>query len=97
MKNRKSLILILLGVVLLFGFTLSVNSESAASGEQTPKYGGTLRVIEAPSRPLIGWPPDLQMNNVVVFVQSCLETLLRGDATGNVYPWLAESYKIADV
>ena len=29
-------------------------------------------------------------------IQACMETLLRGDNKGNVTPWLAESYKIAD-
>ncbi|MFC1862471.1 ABC transporter substrate-binding protein [Thermodesulfobacteriota bacterium] len=96
MKNLKSLISIIAGVTLVLSLALGVWTTSAAPTEPTPKYGGTMTYITAPSRPLIGWPPDLMMNNVVIFVQSCLETLLRADAQGNVYPWLAESYKVAD-
>ena len=96
MKKLKSLMVILACVTLVFSLALGVCTVSAASSEPTPKYGGTMTLITTPTRPLIGWPPDLMMNNVVIFVQSVLETLLRADAQGNVYPWLAEAYKVAN-
>ena len=96
MKTLKSLIGIFIGVSIVFSLVLGVYIAPAQPAEPTPKYGGTMTWITSPSRPLIGWPPDLMMNNVVIFVQSCLETLLRADEHGNVNPWLAESYKVAD-
>jgi ABC-type transport system substrate-binding protein len=96
MKTLKSLIGIFLGASVALSLVLGVYAAPAKAADPTPKYGGTMTWLAAPGRPLIGWPPDLMMNNVVVFVQSCLETLLRADAKGNVYPWLAKSYKIAD-
>ncbi|MBW1913111.1 MAG: hypothetical protein JRI43_08145 [Deltaproteobacteria bacterium] len=96
MKSLKSLIFMLAGMTLVFCLVLGASVAPAQSAEPTPKYGGTMTYIMAPTRPLIGWPPDLMMNNVVTYVQACLETLLRADANGNVYPWLAESYKVAD-
>lgn len=43
----------------------------------------------------VGWPVDWG-GGLANFGQVCVEFLLRGDFKGNVYPWLAESYKIAD-
>jgi ABC-type transport system substrate-binding protein len=96
MKTLKSLIGIFIGVSISISLVLGVCVAPAQAADPTPKYGGTMTWIAGKSRPLIGWPPDLMMNNVVVFVQSVLETLLRADAKGNVYPWLAKSYKVAD-
>ena len=96
MKTLKSLIGIFIGVSIGISLVLGVCVAPVHSAESTPKYGGTMTYLMAPTRPLIGWPPDLMMNNVVQYVQNCLETLLRADAKGNVYPWLAESYQVAD-
>jgi len=96
MKSLKSLIFMLAGMTLVFCLVLGASVAPAQSAEPTPKYGGTMTWLMPPSRPLIGWPPDLMANNVVIFVQSCLETLLRADDQGGVYSWLAESYKLAD-
>ena len=41
-----------------------------------------------------GWPADSNINQTVT--QVCCDTLLRGDSKGNVIPWLAESYKLAE-
>ena len=60
----------------------------------TPKYGGTLRYISGTMTLNSGWPADPQINQVIT--QSMCDTLLRGDNKGNIKPWLAESYKIAD-
>jgi peptide/nickel transport system substrate-binding protein len=69
--------------------------ENTPTQAMTSKYGGTLRLACLASPPPIGWPAGLVMGGGSL-VQSCLETLLRGDNKGGVYPWLAESYKIAD-
>jgi ABC-type transport system substrate-binding protein len=42
----------------------------------------------------IGWPVGLTAGGA--FSESYYETLLRSDEKGNLYPWLAESYKVAD-
>jgi ABC-type transport system substrate-binding protein len=62
----------------------------------TPKSGGTLKVmiIAGPQTPG-GWPPDVFGPDAQNY-QYCIEPLLRGDSKGDVAPWLAESYKIAD-
>lgn len=43
----------------------------------------------------IGWPADWG-GGLANFGQGIIEMLLRGDSDGNVYPWLAESYEVAD-
>ena len=65
---------------------------------QTPKYGGTLRyVLNAAGTANIGWPPEIAASAGFSGVnQDICETLLRGDNKGNAYPWLAESFKVAD-
>jgi peptide/nickel transport system substrate-binding protein len=75
----------------------TTSSPSASPAAQSPKYGGTLKVIEGimPSTN-IGWPADTMGNMGAPVMQFCLETLLRSDSKGNVYPWLAESYQVAD-
>jgi peptide/nickel transport system substrate-binding protein len=59
-----------------------------------PKYGGTLRNILSVGPPNIGWPAEITSG--AADLQYCLETLLHSDNKGNIVPWLAESYKIAD-
>lgn len=75
--------------------TQSSPSETTSTQAMTPKYGGTLKLACISSPPPIGWPAGMAMGSGNL-VQPCLETLLRGDNKGGVYPWLAESYKIAD-
>ena len=60
----------------------------------TPKVGGTLRFLYNTVPTNTGWPADYQINQPIT--QLTCDTLLRGDNKGNVIPWLAESYKIAD-
>ena len=67
---------------------------TSASSPLTPKYGGTLRFISGAFANNIGWPADYTAN-MATFQLSC-DTLLRWDNEGNVIPWLAESYKLAD-
>jgi peptide/nickel transport system substrate-binding protein len=61
----------------------------------TPKYGGTLRIVMSPASAGFGWPADVAGQGAGVN-QFCFETLLRLDSKGNLTPWLAESYKVAD-
>ena len=78
--------------------TLSQKTSNPTSTTSTitPKYGGTLKSIWLSAESNIGWPVEMSMGNSATIVQVCLETLLRGDNKGNLYPWLAESYKIDD-
>lgn len=60
-----------------------------------PIYGGTLREISSAVPALIGWPPDL-VGATSETPQVVFDPFLRQDVSGNVQPWLAESYKLAD-
>lgn len=71
-------------------------SPAPPPAEPTPKYGGTMKILHEPIPPSIGWPLNMIANPSGAAVQSILETLLRADKNGDVYPWLAESYEIAD-
>ena len=70
------------------------STTGATTGTLTPKYGGTLRFISGDLANNLGWPADPLVD--LATLQHCCDTLLRGDNKGNVIPWLAESYKIAD-
>ena len=74
--------------------TQSVAPSSSTASILTPKYGGTLKVISVPTGLNIGWPADVTFS--AQQSQYSMDTLLRQDHKGNVIPWLAESYKIAD-
>jgi peptide/nickel transport system substrate-binding protein len=60
----------------------------------TPKYGGILRMPGGVGNQNIGWPATFSGGGDPV--QCYYETLLRTDNKGNLIPWLAESYKVAD-
>jgi len=68
----------------------------APAPAETPKYGGTLKIIiiAGPQTPG-GWPVNIFGPDATSY-QFCMEPLLRGDNKGGVSPWLAESYKVAD-
>ena len=80
------------------GTPSSTTTPATASGSSsTPKYGGTLRIIAGTSpQPTIGWPPEMAKSDASAVNQDTCESLLRGDGKGNIVPWLAESYKVAD-
>lgn len=61
-----------------------------------PKYGGTLRLASPAATPVIGWPAGMGATMSGTMAQVCLETLLRQNAEGDLVPWLAESYDVAD-
>ena len=67
---------------------------TATSAAGTPKYGGTLRIAALSNGANIGWPAGMQSGGM--FIMSYYETLLRSDNKGNLLPWLAESYKVAE-
>jgi peptide/nickel transport system substrate-binding protein len=54
-----------------------------------------LRIIAPSVNPSFGWPASVPGQAAGV-TQCCLESLLRSDNKGTLYPWLAESYKIAE-
>jgi peptide/nickel transport system substrate-binding protein len=69
---------------------------SPSDSSATPKLGGTLNVIVDSVPPTsIGYPPDL-IADATTAPQLCLEGLLHEDSKGNVFPWLASSYTIAN-
>ena len=63
---------------------------------ETPVYGGTLKImlIAGPQTPG-GWPAEVFGPDSTSY-QFCYDPLLRSDNEGGVYPWLAESYEVAD-
>lgn len=73
--------------------TASTGSTEPAGGSGA-KYGGTLRIAWIPPGPNIGWP--VTQTNAAPILQYFYETLLRSDEKGNLYPWLAESYEVAE-
>lgn len=75
--------------------TGATGSTGAGTG-LTPKYGGTLRSMWLAVDPNIGWPAEMTAGKAATVLQACMETLLRGDNKGNLIPWLAESFKVAD-
>jgi peptide/nickel transport system substrate-binding protein len=74
--------------------TTAASQTTAAA--TTPKNGGTLRVMidSAPGGPT-GYPPEVNSSSNSYF-SLCVEPLVRETSTGEIVPWLAESYKIAD-
>ncbi len=70
------------------------SGSTATSAALTPKPGGTLRIAIIPQGANIGWPVGLTAGGS--FSQSYYETLIRSDEKGKLYPWLAESFKVAD-
>jgi peptide/nickel transport system substrate-binding protein len=74
--------------------TTKPSTAAPVAGE--PKYGGTLRIaFENSPAGAIGWPPDI-LGDSNVPTQICLEPFLRETVKGELIPWLAESYKVAD-
>ena len=67
-----------------------------AVAADTPKYGGILRDISdgIPTRN-IGWPPEM-FGAGTESPQLVFDSLVRSTNKGVLYPWLAESFKIAD-
>ena len=70
------------------------SGSTATSAAATPKPGGTLRIAIIPQGANIGWPVGLTAGGS--FSESYYETLIRSDEKGKLYPWLAESFKVAD-
>ncbi len=60
----------------------------------TPKQGGTLRSISVAVPSVIGWPAEETGANGET-PQVCFDPFLRGDVKGNIIPWLAKSYTLA--
>jgi peptide/nickel transport system substrate-binding protein len=76
--------------------TPNMPTNPVASATLTPKYGGTLRILtDSVPAAGIGWPSEIVMGGEDP-IALCLESLLRSDNKGNIIPWLAESYKVAD-
>lgn len=81
------------------GGTPASTTAGAGGGASTsliPKSGGVMTILTTPIGQVIGWPSDPTASAANFVVQTCFETLLQQDAEGNLVPWLAESYKLAD-
>jgi peptide/nickel transport system substrate-binding protein len=61
----------------------------------TPKKGGTLRSVSVAVPSVIGWPAEETGANGET-PQVCFDPFLRGDVKGNIIPWVAKSYKLAE-
>ena len=70
------------------------SGSTATSAALTPKPGGTLRVAAQSIGANVGWPATFTGGGDQV--QAYYETLLHSDEKGNLIPWLAESFKVAD-
>jgi peptide/nickel transport system substrate-binding protein len=76
--------------------TKPVLSATQTSVSTAAKSGGTLRLVASWSPgTATGWPPEI-FGNESTTMQFGMEALLVGDANGNMKPWLAESFKVAD-
>jgi peptide/nickel transport system substrate-binding protein len=61
-----------------------------------PKHGGTLNVmIDSVPPTAIGWPAEF-IGDASTAPQLCLEPFLREGPKGELYPWLAESWELAE-
>ena len=78
--------------------TTTQTTGSTSTSMAAPRRGGKLRLMAGSSPAAnIGWPAEMVTSTSASGVnQDICETLLRGDNKGGVYPWLAESYNIAD-
>jgi peptide/nickel transport system substrate-binding protein len=72
----------------------STTPEHTGSTSPTPKSGGILKFGTISQAGGFGWPVNFMSQGIVN--QFCMETLLRGDNQGKLYPWLADSFKVAD-
>jgi ABC-type transport system substrate-binding protein len=73
----------------------SITAPASPSGAATPKSGGVFKILLNSGPGALGWVPDMGPGSQSS-LHPCLESLLHGDNKGNIYPWLAESYKVAD-
>ena len=78
------------------GIPSSTTPATASGSSSTPKYGGVLKMISVGggSMGVLGWAAEGQ--GMIISMDLGMERLLRGDKEGNLVPWLAESYKVAD-
>jgi peptide/nickel transport system substrate-binding protein len=76
--------------------TTTPTATTTPTPSETAKYGGTLKImlIAGPQTPG-GWPVEVFGPDATSY-QFCMDPLLRSDNKGGVYPWLAESYQVAD-
>ncbi len=71
-------------------------TQAPASTTSGPKTGGTLRIIIIAGPQNAGGLPWEVFGPDATSYQFVMESFLRSDSKGNVSPWLAESYKVAD-
>jgi peptide/nickel transport system substrate-binding protein len=74
----------------------SVPSTRATSASAEPQYGGTLNFVYWTGPKTPGGIPWELFANELLAPAMCFEPLLHMGATGEIIPWLAESYTVAD-
>ena len=80
--------------LVLFTLVFLVIQFNTIFAAETPKYGGTLRIVWRNSPGTFGYPPEV-FGDSTSASHFCYDSLLR-DQNGKLIPWLAESYKISD-
>jgi peptide/nickel transport system substrate-binding protein len=73
----------------------TVTSTTPAVTTVTPKTGGVLREVSPTVPSVIGWPCEETGANGET-PQVCFDSFLRADDKGNIIPWLANKYTLAD-
>ncbi|HVN96280.1 MAG TPA: ABC transporter substrate-binding protein [Syntrophorhabdaceae bacterium] len=79
---------------LLLSMTALCLAQGASTGvkKQQPRYGGVLRIGTAIDANVLGYPPGMLTTQDFVTSKTCIESLGRYDSTGQMHPWLAESW-----
>ena len=88
---KKLSLLTALFLITFLALTFHITTAVAA---ETPKYGGTLRIIWENSPGAFGYPPAV-FGDSSNGSQFAFDTLLH-EVNGEIIPWLAESYEVAD-
>jgi ABC-type transport system substrate-binding protein len=65
---------------------------SAAATTATPVKGGTLRLSMGADATSLGYPPTMQGTPDQLSARPAIESLFRQDNTGNLVPWLVDTY-----
>lgn len=91
---KKSLFIIV-AVILIAGMLLSgCSKETPTTTTGTTKYGGTLRIADIVGPSNLGWPADGTFG-AGYYADIFMDTLLKGDPNGNIFPNLATKWEIA--
>jgi len=86
---------LLVSAAALAGCSPSSEQENAAeSGPPAAASGGTLRVLIGTDATVLGYPPDIRSISDLIMSTTTLEMLGRYNESGELVPFLAESWKV---